>query len=1012
MSKRILTLNVNGRVREDAVADSTLLFDYLRDTAGLTGTKQGCDGGECGACTVLIDGQPRLACITLAAGCEGLCIETIESLATDGRMSRLQQAFHQQLGTQCGFCTPGMIMAAEALLRRNPAPSEAQIREALSGNLCRCTGYVKIIESVQAACGAGASACACAGERAAAAGAECGNRSDGLATRFDAVNAGSEPQAGRAATPPRHAVGQRTPLIDGIEKVTGRARYTADLPFPDALVGRILRSPVAHGLIRAIDTSAARAMPGVRAVITGADFCAPYGVIPIAQNEWPLARDKVRYRGEPLLAVAAVDAATADAALAAIVVDIEPLPAYFNAADARAPGAATLHDNKRGNIEREVEQCFGDVEAGFAGADLVREQTFHYAEVAHGQIELNAAVASYEPELGRLTTHSVTQVPYYLHLTLAQCLGMDSAQIRVIKPFVGGGFGHRVEPLNFEMVTAALARAAGGSVKLELSREDGFLTHRGRPETDIRLKLGMKKSGEITAVDCEITQRGGAYGGYGLVTILYAGALLHALYRLAAVKYRGHRVYTNTPPCGAMRGHGAVDARHAFESLLDACARELGLDPFAVRRANLITPPWRTLNDLQVNSYGIPDCLAWVEQASGWKARRGRLPRGRGLGVACSHYVSGSAKPVHWSGEPHAVINLKLDFDGSVTVLTGASDIGQGSSTLLAQVVAEVLMLPMNRIRVIATDSALTPKDNGSYSSRVSFMVGNAALRAAQELLRVLVAAAATRLKVSAEQIEWLGERCVVAGAQHSPLAAAAPPPQTPGRGSLHGHGKDASDAPALPGQGLDFAEVVSAALVDSGTLIVKGTWSTPPETQGGKFRGAAVGSTAGFSYAAQVVEVEVDEATGVVRVEHVWVAHDCGFAINPLAVEGQVQGAVWMGMGQALSEETQYHEGLPLRANLLDYRIPTIAESPPIDVKLIETHDPLGPFGAKEASEGALHGFAPALTNAIFDAIGIRLSELPATPDRVLEAIHARQREDRLRARRSASATPVAERA
>ncbi|MFZ2649269.1 MAG: 4-hydroxybenzoyl-CoA reductase subunit alpha [Burkholderiaceae bacterium] len=951
MAKRLLRLRVNGRDREDAVADSTLLLDHLREALGLTGTKQGCDGGECGACTVLVDGEPRLACITLAASCEGRAVETIEGLATDGRMNRLQQAFHEKLGTQCGFCTPGMIMAAQSLLRRNPAPSEAEIRSALSGNLCRCTGYVKIIESVQAAC---------------------------------AADAGVDGAADRAAAPPGaahgHAVGQRTPLIDGIEKVTGRARYTADLPFRDALVGRILRSPVAHGLIRAIDTRAARALPGVRAVITGGDFAAPYGVIPIAQNEWPLARDKVRYRGEPLVAVAAVDAATAEAAVAAISFDIEALPAYFNADDARASGAALLHDNKSGNIEREVDQSFGDVQAGFAAADLVREQSFHYAEVAHGQIELNAAVASYEPELGRLTTHSVTQVPYYLHLTLAQCLGVDSAQIRVIKPFVGGGFGHRVEPLNFEMVSAALARAAGGTVKLELSREDGFLTHRGRPETDIRLKLGMKRSGEITAVDCEITQRGGAYGGYGLVTILYAGALLHALYALAAVKYRGHRVYTNTPPCGAMRGHGAVDARHAFESLLDTCARELGLDPFAVRRANLIAPPWRTPNDLQVNSYGLPAALDWVEKASGWSERRGKLPRDnglrRGLGLACSHYVSGSAKPVHWSGEPHAVIHLKLDFDASVTVLTGASDIGQGSSTLLAQVVAEVLLLPMARIRVVATDSALTPKDNGSYSSRVSFMVGNAALRAAQELRRVLVAAAAARLKVGAEQIEWLGERCIVAGTE----------------------------------QGLDFAEVVNAALVDSGTLIVKGTWSTPPETQGGKFRGAAVGSTAGFSYAAQVVEVSVDEETGVVRVERVWVAHDCGFAINPLAVEGQVQGAVWMGMGQALSEETQYHEGLPLRANMLDYRIPTIAESPPIEVKLIESLDPLGPFGAKEASEGALHGFAPALTNAIFDAIGIRLSELPATPERVLEAIHAEQRAQRLRARRSANVQTVSE--
>jgi 4-hydroxybenzoyl-CoA reductase subunit alpha len=771
-----------------------------------------------------------------------------------------------------------------------------------------------------------------------------------------------------AESPRTSSVGERTPLIDGVEKVTGRARYTADLAASDALVGAILRSPVAHGRIRAIDTARARALPGVRAVITGDDFAAPYGVIPIAQNEWALARGRVRYRGEPIAAVAAVDAASAAAALAAIALDIEPLPAYFQAADARADGAVLLHDNKKGNLEREVDQAFGDVDAAFAASDLVREQRFHYAEVAHGQIELNAALASWEPETGRLTSQSTTQVPYYLHLTLAQCLGIDSARIRVVKPFVGGGFGHRVEPLAFEIIAAALARAAGGTVRLLQSREDSFLTHRGRPETDIRLKLGLGRDGSIRAVDCEIVQRGGAYGGYGLVTILYAGALLHALYRVGAVRYRGFRVYTNTPPCGAMRGHGAVDARHAFESLLDRMAGELGLDPFALRRANLIEPPYRTLNELQVNSCGLPAALDWVEAASGWKARRASLPRGRGLGMACSHYVSGSAKPVHWSGEPHAVVALKLDFDGGITALTGAADIGQGSSTLIAQVVAEVLGVPMARVRIVAADSALTPKDNGSYSSRVSFMVGNAALRAAQELLRLLVAAAAQRLGVDIARIEWLGEGCRVVGED----------------------------------RGLDFGAVVAAALAESGTLTVKGTWSTPPETQGGKHRGGAVGSTAGFSYAAQVVEVSVDEETGRVTVEKVWVAHDCGFAINPLAVEGQVQGAVWMGMGQALQEETQYHEGLSLRPNFLDYQVPTIAESPPIEVKLIESNDPLGPFGAKEASEGALHGFAPALTSAIADAIGIELDALPATPDRVLGAIDERRRADKLAASRA----------
>jgi 4-hydroxybenzoyl-CoA reductase subunit alpha len=765
------------------------------------------------------------------------------------------------------------------------------------------------------------------------------------------------------------AAGTSTPLIDGVEKVTGRARFTADLPSREALAGRILRSPLAHGAIRAIDTARARALPGVRAVITGADCDVPYGVLPIAQNEYPLARERVRYVGEPIAAVAAVDDATAQAALDLIAVQIEPLPAYFAAKDALAGGSTLLHDNKPGNVEREVRQEFGDVEAGFKAADMVREAQFHYAEVTHAQMEPDCSLAEYDAERDRLTLHSTTQVPFYVHLMLAQCMKMDASRIRVVKPFVGGGFGHRTETLNFELIAGLLARAARGAVKLELSREETMLTHRGRPETDVRIRMGAKKTGELTAVDCEVVQRGGAYAGYGLVTILYSGALLHAIYRLPASRYHGLRVYANTPPCGAMRGHGSVDVRHAFESLLDEMAEALGLDPIELRRANLLEAPCRTVNDLQVNSCGLEECLRRVEEASGWRERRGKLGRGRGLGLACSHYPSGAAKPVHWTGEPHAVVNLRLDFDGAVVALTGAADIGQGSSTLIAQVVAEVLGLGLDRMRVVANDSALTPKDNGSYSSRVSFMVGNAAIAAAQNLKKLLVEAAARRLEVSPGDIECLGETYRVAGTDRT----------------------------------LAYASVVAAALEESGALGAKGTYSTPPETQGGKFRGAAVGSSAAFSYAAQVVEVSVDEETGMIRVEKVWVAHDCGFAINPLAVEGQVQGSVWMGMGQALCEETQFHEGRALRANLLDYRVPTIVESPPIEVHIVESRDPGGPFGAKEAGEGSLAGFLAALTNAVHDAVGLRLSELPASPDRVLEALQARRRSQRVKQARTA---------
>ncbi len=749
--------------------------------------------------------------------------------------------------------------------------------------------------------------------------------------------------------------GRHQPLIDGIEKVTGRARYTADLQAAHAFVGEVLRSPIAHGEIVRIDTARARALPGVRAVITGDDCDVAYGILPIAHNEYPLARGKVRYWGEAVAAVAADDAATARAALELIEVDYRRLPVYTSAEAARAPGAVPLHADKPNNIEREVDHSFGDVDAGFAAADLVREERFSYAEVAHAQLEPDCALAEYDLARGMLTMQSVSQVPYYVHLTLARCLKMDPSAIRVIKPFVGGGFGHRTETLPFEVIAALLARAAGGAVKLALSREQTFVVHRARPETGIRLKLGMKKSGEITAIEAEVVQRGGAYAGYGIVTILYAGALIHALYRAPAVRYRGLRVYANTPPCGPMRGHGSVDMRHAFETLLDRMAGELALDPFAVRRANLLEAPHRTLNDLQVNSYGLPACLDWVERASGWKERRAWLPRGRGLGMACSHYVSGAAKPVHWTGEPHATVNLRLDFDGSITLLTGAADIGQGSSTLLAMVAAEALGVGLQRFRVIAADSALTPKDNGSYSSRVSFMVGNAALAAGQALQRRLVAGAARRLEVHPGDIECEAERYRVAGSD----------------------------------RWISYAEAVRAALAENGPLTVSGTYTVPPELQGGKFRGAGVGPSPGFSYAAQAVEVSVDEGTGEITVQNVWVAHDCGFAINPLAVEGQVQGAVWMGMGQACGERTQFtDDGRPLRANFLDYAFPTIMDSPPVSVGIVESRDPNGPLGAKEASEAALAGFLPAFTSAVAQAVGVRANELPLTADRLLHAL------------------------
>src|SRR4249920_515720 len=545
---------------------------------------------------------------------------------------------------------------------------------------------------------------------------------------------------------PARNIGGYVPMIDGPEKVSGRAKYTADIVAPGQLAGRIYRSPYSHADILKVDVSAALKVPGVIAIVTGADCDKGFGVLPIARTEYPLARDRVRYRGEPVAAVAAIDDNAAREALRRIKMTVKELPAYYTSKDALAPGAALLHEKKPGNIERDVLFELGSTAQGFAEADLVREGTYNCAEVCQNQMEMHAAVAEYDAVRERMTVHASTQVPYYVHLMLAQILDMDMSKIRVIKPHVGGGFGCRTEALNVELITALLARRAGGSVRMMINREETFITHRGRPQTDIRLKLGMRKDGKITAVECECYQRGGAHSGYGVVTILYAGSMLYAIYDLHNVKYIGKRVLTNTPPCGAFRGHGTVDVRFAFESLLDEMAGELGLDPFAVRRANLLTAPTFTANDLMVNSYGLPECMDWVERESGWRARKGKLPKGKGLGFACSHYISGASKPVNWTGEPHATVKIKLDFDGSIVVLSGAAEIGQGSSTILVQTVAEVLGLDLSRIRIVTGDSEVVPKDNGSYSSRVTFMVGNAAIDAAQNLKRLLIAAAARKL--------------------------------------------------------------------------------------------------------------------------------------------------------------------------------------------------------------------------------------------------------------------------
>ncbi|HEY6971289.1 MAG TPA: molybdopterin cofactor-binding domain-containing protein [Candidatus Angelobacter sp.] len=807
-------------------------------------------------------------------------------------------------------------------------------------------------------------------------------------------------------------IGKRIALVDSAGKTTGQGKYTDDLSVPGMLIGKILHSPYPHAIIKKIDASRAEALDGVVAVVIGPDAPNKYGILPVGHDETALAVDKVRYVGDNVACVVAISEAVAEQALELIEVEYEPLPAWFDPEDSMKAEKDWIHPQRPHNIEKDYHHVFGDPDKGFAEADYITENRYLANEVTHAAMEPHSTLASFDLDpqtgkLGRLTVWSSTQVPYYLQHKLSIVLEMPMSQIRVIKPLVGGGFGGKSEVIPLEIIAAVAARKAKAPVKITYTREEVFWAHRGRPRTIIDLKTGVKKDGRITAVAARVVQDGGAYCSYGVVTILYSGALLGALYDIPNIRYDGYRVLTNKPACGAMRGHGTVNVRFAFESQLDEIAAALGVDPAVIRRRNLLKPPCITVNNLRVQSYGLPECIEKVIERSGWMQRKGKLPRGRGLGLGCSHYVSGAANSIIRSDMPHSTVNIKIDRDGGVVVYTGASEIGQGSDTMVAQVVAEVLGITLTRIKIVAADTDLTPIDIGSYSSRVTFMNGNASLRAAEDVKKKIVAAAARKMNCAPEEVVMRNDMVWKRGA-HAPPTDGMEAEQllekvdTPRgnvqevsgrvegqilRGSLQQKRKEEG-----PKDHMSFEEAVVSAIDFSGALTGTGSYAPPKEARGGTFKGAGVGPSPAYSYAAQVAEVSVDEETGEVTVHKVWAAHDCGRALNPVSVEGQVIGSVWMGLGQALEEEMVWKDGLLMNPGLLEYRSPSAVESPEVEPIIVESVDPEGPFGAKEASEGSLAATIPAIANAIYDAVGIRLREAPFTPERVLAALRAKK--------------------
>jgi 4-hydroxybenzoyl-CoA reductase alpha subunit len=919
MSERLLRLRINGRPVTAVAKTNVTLLSLLRDALNMTGTKCGCEEGDCGACTVLMDGVPVNSCLVLAAEAEGREITTIEGLAAGGTLHPIQKSFVETGGIQCGFCTPGMILSAKALLDANPDPTEEEIARGLAGNLCRCTGYVRIIDSVRRAA------------------------HPEMPRPIEAGESEDETDV----------VGKSLPKKDAPAKATGRAVYTGDMRLPGMLRGKILGSPHPHARILSIDTSAAETMEGVFAVITAKDVPdVKYGVSPARYDEHVLAVDRVRHVGDEVAAVAAVDEETAERALESIRVEYEVLPAVFDAEEALREGAPQLHEKYSGNVNTEIHQEFGDLEKAFAEADLVREDVFRGQRTMQTPMEPHVSLAQVEPD-GRITVWTANQAPHYVQHQLSRILGVPMSRIRLVKPAMGGGFGGKAEATSLDFCSVILAQKTGRPVLMEYSRKETVLHGRGRHAQIMKLKTGVKRDGTITAVHADIVLDGGAYTSFGIITAYYSGVMLTTPYRVPAFRFDGRRAYTNLPACGAMRGNGTPQPRFAFESQLDLLAADLGMDPLELRRRNALRANEKTVNDLQITSCEFGQCLDLVEQKSGWKEKRGKLPPGKGIGAACGSFISGAGYPIYRSEFPHSSALVRWGEDGrTATVLTGAPDIGQGSDTVLCQMAAQELGLSYDEVAIISSDSAVTPTDLGAYASRITYMAGNAVRSAAADARRQVFEVLSDEWSAPVEKLKLKG-----------------------GTVSMEGGSKSTSiqDAAAL-------------AFSRKGPIVGRGEYAPPP--LGGTFKGAAIGTSPAYSFCAQVAEVEVDLETGKVRVTNFYDAHDCGTVINPMALHGQVEGSLVMGMGESLFEEVVHREGHIVNPNLHDYLIPTAMDVPKVHSLIAKSHDPGGPFGAKEVGEGAALPVMGAVANAVADAIGVRINDLPITPEKILRAL------------------------
>lgn len=994
-----ISFTLNGELTVIEVAPEATLLSVLRDQLGRFGVKHGCETGECGACTVLLDGLPVNSCVMLAAQVDGRELTTIEALGerpelgwrrTSG-LDPLQQAFVHTGAIQCGYCTPAMILAARALLNHEPNPSEEQVRQSLSGVLCRCTGYIKPVQAILRAAAVMRGEKVEPIERLILVSREEVEGGDERVGAEEADFSGPEVQTRTGVIPRIYGVPRATPWkvvghpevkVDAIKLAQGKPAFTADTEMRGMLFAKVLHSPVAHARITRIDCSKARGLPGVAAVLTWEDI--PRVVYSTAGQSDPIPGpldsfsldNKVRFVGDRVAFVAAESESIAEQALDLIDVKYEHLPAILDPAMAMSEDASQIHDeieyinfaesDPKKNLAAHIRIDIGDVEVGFKEADVIIEGIYQVPKVQQAHIEPHVVI-TYWDEDDRLVIRSSTQVPFHIRRQLAPVLGLAPKRIRVIKPRIGGGFGGKQEVL-IEDVAAHLTIATGRPVRIEYTRAEEFFASRSRHPMQIQMKTGVKRDGTITANEMNVLSDTGAYGGHALTVTGNTGHKAMALYvgdgpyrQAPNIRFNADIVYTNRPPAGAYRGYGVPQGFWAVERHMEVIARQLELDPLAFRLRNALregeTHPFssawsegREPRPEVINTCGLEDCvrigaeaIGWVDKYgnSEWHQVPGKPHLRRGIGVAL--VMHGTAIPYLDMGGA----SIKINDDGSFNLLIGATDLGTGSDTVLAQQAAEVLGVPVEDMIVYSSDTDFTPFDKGAYASSTTYISGAAVVQAARHVAERIRARAAHMLseengeEISKEDIQ-LSDRC----------------------------------AWSPDGRSVTLSEIALNALhhVDQEQFMGVASFVSP---------------VAPPPFAAQFAEVTVDVETGQVRVHKLLMAVDSGIIVNPITASGQVEGGMTQALGYAVCEELHYDEvGRTHEINFRDYHIFAAHEMPELQTIFIETFEPSHPFGVKALAEIPMDGVAPAVGNAVLDACGANVYEAPITPERVWSAL------------------------